>query len=506
MPKVFLSYSSRETELATNIEKQLKSRGLEVWRDKTSLRAGERWPKVLGEAIAQSDAFLLLWSSQAASSDFVELEWNIALALKNQILPFRVDETELPASLRVIHALTINDTSQVADRVNEALRTQRPNNTEAARSVIKKLDGIKEREPKQVAAAAKAIFQQQGWDVDGSVYQASGNIYINNPAQIQSERKKPLSERWAVWIGIVVALMSAAAAVKQSFFSSPKPRQAVSLRVQVIDSITSTAVADASAVVLRGSEEISRGTSNVGGQVHLTFDFDPTLTQTPVKLSVRHAAYVGEEKILVLSDTLSDSNHRIELLPQVIAQCRRDSGSSVVIGHFRPAMPSATMDISPQIADALNYGLLPSLQQMRIPMDKQPAIIACNKVNPSAIADHQKFAKGLHADAFMSGYAAPSGGKVKLEMIISDQFAQLVPPARASNDNLDLNDPAAVTLDDSVREPILVGLIAGYEHTGNSVECVQATFVAESILQHLPDRIADARKRCQERLPHKGLL
>src|SRR4051794_22081527 len=99
MSAVFLSYSQKDAEQASLVERELSSRGLMVWRDQEQLRAGERWPKALGEAIAAADSLVLLWSREAASSAFVELEWTTALALKKLILPYSIDQTPLPPSL-----------------------------------------------------------------------------------------------------------------------------------------------------------------------------------------------------------------------------------------------------------------------------------------------------------------------------------------------------------------------------------------------------------------------
>jgi hypothetical protein len=49
------------------------------------LRAGGRWPRKLGDAIAACPIFILIWSAHAGASDFVELEWTIAIALKRTI-------------------------------------------------------------------------------------------------------------------------------------------------------------------------------------------------------------------------------------------------------------------------------------------------------------------------------------------------------------------------------------------------------------------------------------
>ena len=86
-----------------------------MWRDQERLRGGARWPRALGEAISTCDFFLLCWSGQAKASDFVDLEWNTALALKKPIVPYLLDDTPLPPTLSAVHGV------RTPEAVREAL-------------------------------------------------------------------------------------------------------------------------------------------------------------------------------------------------------------------------------------------------------------------------------------------------------------------------------------------------------------------------------------------------
>ena len=120
---VFISYANRDSLMAQQVEQVLSTIGINIWRDKTTLRAGEIWPKALGEAIVQADAFLLLWSKAAAKSEFVELEWTIALAVKCPIILNMVDNAPLPPSLKAVHGIAKRDAITIATRVKEAMRS-----------------------------------------------------------------------------------------------------------------------------------------------------------------------------------------------------------------------------------------------------------------------------------------------------------------------------------------------------------------------------------------------
>ena len=158
---------------------ELSDNGLTVWRDQEKIQGGEKWPKVLGEAIDQHNFFLLAWSKQAAQSHFVELEWCTALALKKQIIPLRLDNTPLPAVLRSLETIEIQDSNRAETRILEATQHIVPLASLSHReAVLQKLARIPSEEPLQVLQEARVIFEQEGWVVHGNTYQAGRDLHI----------------------------------------------------------------------------------------------------------------------------------------------------------------------------------------------------------------------------------------------------------------------------------------------------------------------------------------
>ena len=119
MPNVFLSYSRSDETFAIDLSTELHQRQWDVWRDQDSLLAGDRWPKLLGEAIALRVFFVLLWSTEAAKSDFVELEWTIAIAMKRRMGILMLDSMPLPPTLspyEARHPSSVNQAAKWLDR------------------------------------------------------------------------------------------------------------------------------------------------------------------------------------------------------------------------------------------------------------------------------------------------------------------------------------------------------------------------------------------------------
>lgn len=166
-----------------------------------------RWAKRSRAA----DALVLLWSEAAAHSEFVELEWNIALAMRRPILPCLLDATPLPPALRALHAIAGGEAAPLAERLVAAvISAGTPEPAAPVQPVIDRLAGLDGGDPGVVLQAAKAVFAQQGWTVQGPVYQAAGDIHIHG-----DKAKKSLAERWQIWVGLVVGVLTAIALVKQ---------------------------------------------------------------------------------------------------------------------------------------------------------------------------------------------------------------------------------------------------------------------------------------------------
>ena len=209
IPTVFLSYSRADLSHIEQLEAQLKSHPeIAIWRDQEKIYGGQKWPKVLGEAIANQDVFLLAWSKNSAASHFVEFEWTTAIALKKTVVPCLLDSTPLPPSLRATHAIPVADATKIIVAmsgvdisVDTGRRTQ----------VIRKLNGLTVTEEKAVLEQAKTIFAQQQWTVQGNVYQASGDIHIHNEPSTPpgTEKAKPLVEKWQTWVAIVGGILVA---------------------------------------------------------------------------------------------------------------------------------------------------------------------------------------------------------------------------------------------------------------------------------------------------------
>ncbi len=202
MPTVFLSYSRDDLPLIEQLEAQLKTHpDISIWRDQEKIYGGQKWPKVLGEAIADQDVFLLAWSKNSAASHFVEFEWTTALALKKLVIPCLLDSTPLPYSLRAAQGLPTSDPPKIVTAVTAAVPVK---DADRRAQVIGKLEQIASIKPDEVAKSAKTIFHQM---VMGRNVIQGEHVIVTIGAHDEKAPKKFL-EKWQAWVVIMGSILA----------------------------------------------------------------------------------------------------------------------------------------------------------------------------------------------------------------------------------------------------------------------------------------------------------
>jgi len=204
MSGVFLSYSREDSKIIQQLEQALVGNGVSVWRDQEKIYGGEKWPKVLGEAIADRDVFLLAWSKYSSISHFVEFEWTTAIALKKTIVPCLLDTTPLPPSLTAIHGVPIDHLPELVAALTAAVPLE---DVGRRMEVVRKLGEITGTKPEEVVRSARVIFDQRNWVVHGNVIQ--GEHVTVTIGQRADESPKGLLDKWQTWVALAVGVLTA---------------------------------------------------------------------------------------------------------------------------------------------------------------------------------------------------------------------------------------------------------------------------------------------------------
>lgn len=102
--KVFISYSSKDRIIASEIERRLEGLGVSVWIDK-QIPTASRWEEEILKALDAASAILVIWTQNADDSEWVHKEIDHFLTRNHsnpllEIITYRADTTELPEKLK----------------------------------------------------------------------------------------------------------------------------------------------------------------------------------------------------------------------------------------------------------------------------------------------------------------------------------------------------------------------------------------------------------------------
>jgi DNA-binding response OmpR family regulator len=121
----FLSYSSRNSELALGLKRVLERMGISTWYAPADLPLGENWPEMLDAAIHGCSVFLVLLTEEALESAQVMSEVRRAIARREVerdnflLVPIAhgVRPADLPERLHTLQAVDLTHQGEFVDSV-----------------------------------------------------------------------------------------------------------------------------------------------------------------------------------------------------------------------------------------------------------------------------------------------------------------------------------------------------------------------------------------------------
>jgi DNA-binding response OmpR family regulator len=116
---LFLSYSRQDLAKIEALAFVLQQAGWSVWWDR-HIKTGTSFDKVIEQALTNSRAVIVAWSTNSVGSDWVRAEASYALE-SNKLLPLRLDNA--PPPLRFINMQTVNFASWDGSGDDQAFRT-----------------------------------------------------------------------------------------------------------------------------------------------------------------------------------------------------------------------------------------------------------------------------------------------------------------------------------------------------------------------------------------------
>lgn len=109
-PTVFISHSMADGPVVDRIATALRDLRYPVWYAETDLPAGELIVSRVSDALADSDAMVVVLSQRSSRSRWVEFEVNAAMAAKLSgrdvtVVPVLIEDCEIPASLQSLNRI-----------------------------------------------------------------------------------------------------------------------------------------------------------------------------------------------------------------------------------------------------------------------------------------------------------------------------------------------------------------------------------------------------------------
>lgn len=95
MSHVFISYSRKDSVLASYITLILRNNGIEVFTDVSGIAGGSSWRLELGKALDKSSAVIVLISNHSVESDYVLYEATYAISQDKIVLPIVLEDVDL---------------------------------------------------------------------------------------------------------------------------------------------------------------------------------------------------------------------------------------------------------------------------------------------------------------------------------------------------------------------------------------------------------------------------
>ena len=99
---IFISYSSKQKNIADGVCHYLEEKGYKCWMAPRDIPIGSEYGDLIEQAIKKSKLVVLVFSQTASMSKWVKGEINVAFTEDKPILPFRVDDTEIKGTFRVM--------------------------------------------------------------------------------------------------------------------------------------------------------------------------------------------------------------------------------------------------------------------------------------------------------------------------------------------------------------------------------------------------------------------
>jgi TIR domain-containing protein len=131
--KVFITHAESDEPLARRVVRALEQAGLEVWDEAGEIYPSDNWAKVIGEALEEAEAMIVLLTPKALDSTRVLRDIEFALTnirFKNRLISVLVgiddarakEEVPIIRFSKTIAMPAVGEQEEGIDRITQALK------------------------------------------------------------------------------------------------------------------------------------------------------------------------------------------------------------------------------------------------------------------------------------------------------------------------------------------------------------------------------------------------
>ena len=126
MSAIFISYARDDDEpFVEKLHRDLRQAGLNIWWDRQAMASrGRTFLQEIRDAITSSSRLILVLGPKATKSEYVQVEWQLALELCTPVVPIlRLGEySSLPPELATVHCVDVRETRTYDQALAELVR------------------------------------------------------------------------------------------------------------------------------------------------------------------------------------------------------------------------------------------------------------------------------------------------------------------------------------------------------------------------------------------------
>jgi hypothetical protein len=104
-PQIFISYSSKDQDIADELFRQFKQSGHPVWLNTDSIPKGDHWYDEMVKGLGETDLLILVISEDAIASKWVTEEWKTFLKMGKRIIPLLHKECKVPPAIKKLEMI-----------------------------------------------------------------------------------------------------------------------------------------------------------------------------------------------------------------------------------------------------------------------------------------------------------------------------------------------------------------------------------------------------------------